>query len=171
MMRVSSVKIAPFRIEQYYAVHEFTAPYMLSSSDAESVAVADLLALEPDATERLLAQRLGYTESAGAPELRAAVAAIYEIDRAGRCRRRRRRRGGHLRRLPRAPAARRPRRRRDALLRVGAPGAALGRRRGDASGAGRRRTGGPTISTRSSARCVPTRGSSTSTPRTTRPAR
>jgi aspartate/methionine/tyrosine aminotransferase len=72
------VKIAPFRIEQYYAVHEFTAPYMLSSSDAESVTTADLLALEPDASERLLAQRLGYTESAGAPELRAAIAPIYE---------------------------------------------------------------------------------------------
>jgi aspartate/methionine/tyrosine aminotransferase len=72
------VKIAPFRIEQYYAVHEFTAPYMLSSSDAESVAIADLLALEPDALERILAQRLGYTESVGAPELRAAIAPIYE---------------------------------------------------------------------------------------------
>ena len=72
------MRIAPFRIEQYYAEHEFTAPYMLSSSDAESVAVADLLALEPDAGERLLAQRLGYTETAGAPELRAAIAAMYE---------------------------------------------------------------------------------------------
>ena len=72
------MKIAPFRIEQYYAVHEFTAPYMLSSSDAESVAIDDLLALEPDALERLLAQRLGYTESVGAPELRAAIAPIYE---------------------------------------------------------------------------------------------
>ena len=51
---------------------------MLSSSDAESVAIADLLALEPDAAERLLAQRLGYTESPGAPELREAIAAIYE---------------------------------------------------------------------------------------------
>jgi aspartate/methionine/tyrosine aminotransferase len=72
------VKIAPFRIERYYAVHEFTAPYMLSSSDAESVAVADLLALEPDAAERLHALHLGYTESPGAPELRAAISAIYE---------------------------------------------------------------------------------------------
>jgi aspartate/methionine/tyrosine aminotransferase len=72
------VKIAPFRIEQYYAVHEFTAPYMLSSSDAESVTTAELLALEPDAEERLLAQRLGYTESVGAPELRAAIAPVYE---------------------------------------------------------------------------------------------
>jgi aspartate/methionine/tyrosine aminotransferase len=72
------VKIAPFRIEQYYAAYEFSAAYMLSSSDAESVSIADLLALEPDATERLLAQRLGYTESAGAPELRAAASSIYE---------------------------------------------------------------------------------------------
>ena len=72
------MKIAPFRIEQYYAVHEFTAPYMLSSSDAESVTTADLLALEPDASERLLAQRLGYTESVGSPELRAAISPIYE---------------------------------------------------------------------------------------------
>ena len=59
-------------------MHEFTAPHMLSSSDAESVAIADVLALEPDAAERLFAQRLGYTESAGAPELRAAAAALYE---------------------------------------------------------------------------------------------
>ena len=73
-----TVKIAPFRIEQYYAAHEFSAPYMLSSSDAESVAIADLLALEPDASDRLLAQRLGYTESAGAPELRAAASSVYE---------------------------------------------------------------------------------------------
>jgi aspartate/methionine/tyrosine aminotransferase len=72
------VKIAPFRIEQYYAVHEFTAPYMLSSSDAESVAVADLLALEPGAEERLLGLRLGYTESPGSPELRAAISEMYE---------------------------------------------------------------------------------------------
>ena len=72
------MRIAPFRIERYYARHEFTAPHMLSSSDAESVAISDLLALEPDAEQRLLAQRLGYTESPGSPELRAAVAAIYE---------------------------------------------------------------------------------------------
>ena len=72
------MKIGPFRIEEYYAVHEFTAPHMLSSSDAESVTIADVLALEPDAAERLFAQRLGYTESEGAPELRDAAAALYE---------------------------------------------------------------------------------------------
>lgn len=70
--------LAPFRIEQYYARHEFTARYTLSSSDAETVVLSDLLALEPDAGERLLSLRLGYTESPGAPDLRAAIAAIYE---------------------------------------------------------------------------------------------
>jgi aspartate/methionine/tyrosine aminotransferase len=74
----AGVKIAPFRIERYYALHEFTAPYMLSSSDAESVRVADLLALEPGAEARLLELRLGYTESPGSPEVRAAIAAMYE---------------------------------------------------------------------------------------------
>ena len=50
---------------------------MLSSSDAESFAVADLLALEPDAAERLFAQRLGYTESSGSRALREAASALY----------------------------------------------------------------------------------------------
>ena len=72
------MRLAPFRIEQYYALHEFTASHMLSSSDAETVALSDLLALEPDAEARLLGLRLGYTEPPGAPELRGAIAAIYE---------------------------------------------------------------------------------------------
>ena len=76
------MKIAPFRIERYYAVHEFTAPYMLSSSDAESVVVSDLLAFEPDAADRLHALHLGYTESPGAPGLREAAAAIYDTTEA-----------------------------------------------------------------------------------------
>ena len=76
------MKIAPFRIEQYFAVHEFTAPHLLSSSDAETVAIADVLALEPNAADRLFAQQLRYTESAGAPELRAAASAIYKTTEA-----------------------------------------------------------------------------------------
>ena len=51
---------------------------MLSSSDCESLAVAELLALEPDARERLLGLRLGYTEVPGSAELRDAIAAGYE---------------------------------------------------------------------------------------------
>jgi aspartate/methionine/tyrosine aminotransferase len=73
-----SVQIAPFEIERFYERWEFRAELMLSSSDCESRPLADLLALEPDALERLLALRLGYTEVAGSPELRGAVAATYE---------------------------------------------------------------------------------------------
>ncbi len=104
---------------------------MLSSSDAESVAVSDLLALEPDAAERLFALRLGYTESPGGPELRAAVAPIYEtatpedvvVVAAAE--------EGIFTAYHALLELRRPRRRRDTVLRVGAAGGPVGRRRGD----------------------------------------
>jgi aspartate/methionine/tyrosine aminotransferase len=71
--------IRPFAIERFYERWEFRAELMLSSSDCESLSVEDLLALEPDAAERLRTLRLGYTEVAGSPELRAAVAGRYEL--------------------------------------------------------------------------------------------
>ena len=70
--------LAPFRIEHYFARHEFTAEFMLSSSDAESRGVSELLEFEPDARKQMEALRLGYTEVPGAPPLRRAIAAIYE---------------------------------------------------------------------------------------------
>jgi aspartate/methionine/tyrosine aminotransferase len=73
------MRIASFRIEKYFALHEFTAPHLLSSSDAECVSIADILALEPDAADRLFSQQLRYTQSEGGPELRAAASAIYKI--------------------------------------------------------------------------------------------
>jgi aspartate/methionine/tyrosine aminotransferase len=72
------VKLPPFRIEKYYERHEFTTRYMLSSSDCESRAIGELLSLEADARDRLLELRCGYTDSQGAPELREAIAAIYD---------------------------------------------------------------------------------------------
>src|SRR6185312_14353520 len=72
------VRIAPFEIERYYERWEFSAELMLSSSDCESRPLGDLLALEPDAAERLRALHLGYTEVPGSPELRTAVASTYE---------------------------------------------------------------------------------------------
>jgi aspartate/methionine/tyrosine aminotransferase len=73
-----AVRIEPFEIERFYERWEFRAELMLSSSDCESRPVADLLALESDAVERLTGLRLGYTEVAGSAELLAAVAALYE---------------------------------------------------------------------------------------------
>ena len=49
------VQIQPFAIERFYERWEFRAELMLSSSDCESRSLAELLALEPDADERLLA--------------------------------------------------------------------------------------------------------------------
>jgi len=72
------MELRPFRIEQYYAEHEFTARYMLSSSDCESRTVGELLELEPGAEDALRELWCGYTESPGAPALRAELAAGYD---------------------------------------------------------------------------------------------
>ncbi|MGL4608651.1 MAG: aminotransferase class I/II-fold pyridoxal phosphate-dependent enzyme [Trueperaceae bacterium] len=71
------MKLKPFRIEHYYAPYEFTAKYMLSSSDAQSRSIRELLELEPGAYEQFLEQWCGYTEAAGAHYLREAIANIY----------------------------------------------------------------------------------------------
>lgn len=67
--------LEPFHLERYFAATEFTTPHLLAVSDCESRSVADLLALEPGAAERLGEVRLGYTETRGSLELRRAVAA------------------------------------------------------------------------------------------------
>lgn len=72
------MKLEPFRLERYFAKHEFSAPYLLCSSDCESMELQALLALEPDAAERFGSLWLGYTESQGNPELRQAIALLYE---------------------------------------------------------------------------------------------
>lgn len=71
------MQIKPFRIEQYFGKYEFTARYLLSSSDAESRTIKELIDLEPGAHERFLDHWCGYTESPGAPWLREAISNIY----------------------------------------------------------------------------------------------
>jgi len=71
------MQIKPFRIEHYFGKYEFTAKYLLSSSDAESRTIQELLELEPGSQERFLHHWCGYTESPGAPYLREAIAGIY----------------------------------------------------------------------------------------------
>lgn len=72
------MKLEPFRLERYFAVHEFSAPFLLCASDCESMELRELLSLEPDAPERFESLWLGYTESSGDPGLREAVASLYE---------------------------------------------------------------------------------------------
>src|SRR6266446_6790664 len=83
LARLLRMQIKPFRIEQYFGKYEFTARYLLSSSDAESRTIKELLDLEPGAHERLLEHWCGYTESPGAPWLREAIAAVYQQIKSG----------------------------------------------------------------------------------------
>lgn len=69
--------IPPFKLERYFARYEFSAPYLLSSSDCESLTLSELLSLEPGAADELGRLWLGYTESAGGPALRQAIASLY----------------------------------------------------------------------------------------------
>ena len=71
------MQISPFKIERYFARHEFKVDYVLCGSDCESMAIEDLLAFEPDAVDRFHRQWLGYTESQGSPSLRREICKIY----------------------------------------------------------------------------------------------
>lgn len=72
------MRLNPFKLERYFAEHEFSAPLLLCSSDCESMSLKDLLALEPGASEQFESLWLGYTESLGAPELRQAISTVYD---------------------------------------------------------------------------------------------
>jgi aspartate/methionine/tyrosine aminotransferase len=69
---------APFKIERYFAEYEFSAPYLLSASDCESVSLRELLSqADADGLRRWETLSLGYTESPGHPVLREAIAQLY----------------------------------------------------------------------------------------------
>lgn len=69
-----------FRLETYLGRWEFAARHHMTASDAQTMSIGDLLALSgPDALDRFLEQPLGYTEPYGAPDLRAAIAATYDL--------------------------------------------------------------------------------------------
>ncbi len=71
------MQLNPFKLERYFAKYEFSARYLLCSSDCESLSIADLLAIEPGAEDGLKSHWLGYTESQGAPSLRQEIARLY----------------------------------------------------------------------------------------------
>ena len=73
------MSIDPFRLERYFAKYEFKVKFLLSSSDCESIGMADLLQMaSPASLELWHGLKLGYTESQGHPLLRAEVAGLYE---------------------------------------------------------------------------------------------
>lgn len=72
------MQLPPFRLERFFAEHEFSAPHLLCASDGETLSVQELLDLAPGAADGLARLRLGYTDSRGAPELRQAIANLYD---------------------------------------------------------------------------------------------
>ena len=72
------MRFRDFRLERYFAEWEFSAKILLGSSDPESMRLAELLALaDDDGRARWDELWLGYTESAGLPALREAIAAQF----------------------------------------------------------------------------------------------
>ena len=67
-----------FRLETHFSKWEFEARHHLTASDAESMSMRALLAMAtPDEREAFDDLWLGYTETFGAPDLRAAIAETY----------------------------------------------------------------------------------------------
>lgn len=71
--------ITPFKLERYFALHEFKARYLLSASDCESLSMQELLNLaDEDSLWRWRSLSLGYTESLGLPALRNEISHLYQ---------------------------------------------------------------------------------------------
>ena len=67
-----------FRLETHFAKWEFTARHHMTASDAEAMRLDELLAMASDADrEGFERMWLGYTETWGAPDLRAEIAGTY----------------------------------------------------------------------------------------------
>ena len=68
-----------FVLERYFARYEFSAPYLLCSSDCDALSLQELLALaDSDSLSLWDNLSLGYTESQGHPRLLSEVSALYE---------------------------------------------------------------------------------------------
>ncbi len=69
-----------FALERFFAEHEFRIKYAASASDCEAFSLTELLALADDETRKLWSDlQLGYTETAGHPALRQAIASLYQF--------------------------------------------------------------------------------------------
>jgi aspartate/methionine/tyrosine aminotransferase len=69
-----------FKLETYFSRWEFSARYHLTASDAQTMAVSELLEhADEDGRRRWETLALGYTETRGLPALREEIARTYEV--------------------------------------------------------------------------------------------
>lgn len=72
------MRLNPFKLERYFAKYEFSAKYLLSSSDCDGLDQKQLLQLADEETKQLWNNlHLGYTESLGHPLLRQEISGLY----------------------------------------------------------------------------------------------
>ena len=71
------MEITPFATEHFFARYEFNTPYQLCNSDCETVTISELLDMAGVSLAEFGRLGLGYTESQGNPQLRAAIAEDY----------------------------------------------------------------------------------------------
>lgn len=73
------MNIPDFKLEEFWKKYEFTAPYLLCCSDAETWTLQELLAMaDDDSKKRWDSLALGYTESNGHPILLEEIAHLYD---------------------------------------------------------------------------------------------
>jgi len=73
------MKIEPFKLERYFAQYEFSAKYLLSSSDCDGLPQREVLSYADAETLSLWENlQLSYTESLGSPLLREEVSKLYQ---------------------------------------------------------------------------------------------
>ncbi len=71
--------LKPFKLERYFAQYEFSAQYLLSSSDCDGLLQNELLGMaDPEMKSLWDHLALGYTESLGHPLLREEIARLYD---------------------------------------------------------------------------------------------
>ena len=77
--RKIKMKLNPFKLERYFAKYEFSAKYLLSSSDCDGLGQKQLLQLADEETKNLWDNlHLGYTESLGHSLLRQEISQLYQ---------------------------------------------------------------------------------------------
>jgi aspartate/methionine/tyrosine aminotransferase len=73
------MKVPDFKLEEFWKKYEFTSPYLLCCSDAETWTLQELLAIADEDSKSLWnTLTLGYTESPGHPVLRQEIARLYD---------------------------------------------------------------------------------------------
>lgn len=79
MLMAGRLDLPDFKLETYFSTWEFSARHHLTASDAESMTVADLLAMGTDAEQQAFQDlRLGYTPTWGTDAVRQAIASRYD---------------------------------------------------------------------------------------------